>query len=419
MTAGPPTPSPVAALSRSDPGDQTQRNFRYQHGYGVILLLGGDQSLPPYTAIWCEQHEDFLGERRDGRFDAIQVKTGQPENGPWTWAHDAIRDSVKRFVLLNSKYPDRIGNFLIVSNVQVLDSHDADQRHRSPLRLLETVARLLSPAELATAAPADRKAFDALKKHCDCNDDQLFAVLKKLAFLSGPTREGFEAVIAHESLPKHPMCRACTAATLNDIRDHLISRVFQASSLRCDDPARYYSCLQGDGSMDPRLRAKRIPLSDVALLIEQAKGVPFQFVAGVAAPALGTNHQKLSILEQKLVRGDLADQVASMQMRALSAEQHLMELAHIEPDSFGRVLDQLAGIVKGECDEALLEASTSGEPFGRDMLTQVYERLRHVASERPEMVHRQQYECLIGVAGLLTAECIVWWSSKFALEDKS
>ena len=53
-------------VQSNDPGDETQRNFRYQHAYGVILLISAGRGSLPYSNIWCEFYEDFLCERNDG-----------------------------------------------------------------------------------------------------------------------------------------------------------------------------------------------------------------------------------------------------------------------------------------------------------------------------------------------------------------
>src|SRR5258708_5411397 len=74
---------PAEVRNISDPGDATARNYRYQYGYGVILLVAASCGDLPYVAIWCEHHEDFLAERSDGRFDGYQVKTSRPELGAW------------------------------------------------------------------------------------------------------------------------------------------------------------------------------------------------------------------------------------------------------------------------------------------------------------------------------------------------
>lgn len=72
---------PKNVLAKNDPGDETQRNFRYQAAYGVILLIGSLSGNLPYVSVYAEHHEDFLCERVDGKYDAYQVKTRNPEDG--------------------------------------------------------------------------------------------------------------------------------------------------------------------------------------------------------------------------------------------------------------------------------------------------------------------------------------------------
>ncbi len=57
--------SSSTTADNSDPGDQTQRNFRYQHAYGAILLTNSAAGKLDYKAIWCEHHDDFLAEISD------------------------------------------------------------------------------------------------------------------------------------------------------------------------------------------------------------------------------------------------------------------------------------------------------------------------------------------------------------------
>ncbi len=125
----------------------------------------------------------------------------------------------------------------------------------------------------------------------------------------------------------------------------------------------------------------------------------------------------MTVLEEKLVHAGLTEYVDLMRGRAVSAERHLIELAHRSPDEIDAVVAQLIGVVAGECDEARLEASRMGEPYGPEMLADVHRRLRIVANGRADMIHRQPYEVLAGVAGLLTEECRVWWSSRFDLRN--
>ena len=51
------------------------------------------------------------------------------------------------------------------------------------------------------------------------------------------------------------------------------------------------------------------------------------------------------------------------------------------------------------------------------MLIDMYDRLKAIARDDPLKVDRQPYEVLVGVAGLLTSDCKVWWSDEFQMED--
>src|SRR4051812_5282740 len=97
-------PAPIDSLDTSDPGDQTQRNFRYQHAYGVILIVQSRKGVLPYIAILCEQHEDFLGIRIDGDVDGWQIKTRAVHSGRWKLTDDEFVHCISRFVNLVAKY---------------------------------------------------------------------------------------------------------------------------------------------------------------------------------------------------------------------------------------------------------------------------------------------------------------------------
>jgi hypothetical protein len=116
-----------------------------------------------------------------------------------------------------------------------------------------------------------------------------------------------------------------------------------------------------------------------------------------------------------MLKGDLAFQIETMERRSISAERRLMEIAHRKPESAEDLLNQLVSVVKGECDEAYHHASVSGNVIGPQMLDDVFKRLKDKANLT--ITHGEPYETLIGIAGLLTGECKVWWSEIFDLED--
>ena len=413
-TEAPPRPaSPANRLDLIDPGDETQRNFRYQHAYGVILLVSASTNLRDYVAIWCEHHEDFLAERLSGTFHAYQIKTRQPEDGPWKLNDGPLRDSLKRFVRLNALFPGAIDAFYFVSNSNVFDSKSERELTKCPLRLRDAVRATNSP-------PADpwSAVFQSLCEHCECDPAAMVEVLAKLDFIVGPGRDSFDAEVAHQHIPTIPHCANLNASDLSGLRDELIQKVFSASSLVVNSPEKHLCPIDASDRTNPALLAKRVPVSVVEEITRRPVVTPFRMLPQRRHLALKGEARKLGVLGQKFIAAGLAEHLETMQDRTMSAERHLLTMAYGR-DDIEAVLDQLEGIVKGECDDAGLKASLEGEPYGPRMLAQVQDRLRRIAQDDPALVEFQSYQCLIGIAGLLTEACRVWWSEPFAIEDGS
>lgn len=145
--------TPDEVLDRSDPGDAVQRNFRYQHAYGVILLIGAATGRLPYVAIWCEHHEDILAERADGKWDGYQIKTRQREAGDWLLGDEELCNGIKHLATMDGRFPGRIESLHIVSNARFLDTQSTKQMHRSPVQFLHAVSAAPAPGNLK--APFD------------------------------------------------------------------------------------------------------------------------------------------------------------------------------------------------------------------------------------------------------------------------
>jgi hypothetical protein len=409
-------PSLVAA--EGDPGDETQRNFRYQHAYGTILLISAATGLTPYEAIWCEHHEDLLAERSDSTYDAFQVKTRRPELGDWTLTDVAIRHSIKRFVMLHNKFGANIQRFVVVSNADFssvsLDVTNINRLKNSPHSFLNAIWLSARPNQVRS--PFD-EVLAAMAVEFDCETETLFAVLRRTELVKGPNRDHFDSEVAHIHLPGLDDCRLLSAAMLNAVRDELIQKVYGASSLLIEDPRQHLPHIAGQ--TNPRLLAKRVAVSVVAECAEQKSGLIFRYQSSEPTLQIGSSGSQRDILRKKFIRGGLADQLPVMERRTLDTEARLMALAHAKPEAFDALMKQLEGVVQAECSEAQLEAQTNritpSTPFGPLMLLSVFTRLKNIAEKAPGKVNNEPYECLVGVAGLLTEQCTVWWSEKFNL----
>jgi hypothetical protein len=181
--------SPAITPAIDDPGDATERNYRYQHTYGVILLIAARRDLKPYVAVFCEHHEDLLGERSDGRFDGYQLKTSRPELGAWTMSDPELVKSIGRFVDLVVTFGDQIADLFFVSNTAFdeVTSESKDDRRRGacPRSFLEHIRDCSSEAEIASPFA---KVFNALVASCGCSEGELLQVLKRVDLLVGPPR---------------------------------------------------------------------------------------------------------------------------------------------------------------------------------------------------------------------------------------
>lgn len=72
-----------------------------------------DRQHLSYTAIWCEQHEDILAERQDGRFDAYQIKTKDPDGGPWKMSDKGFQRAVATLTRLHQRFGRHIADMYI------------------------------------------------------------------------------------------------------------------------------------------------------------------------------------------------------------------------------------------------------------------------------------------------------------------
>jgi hypothetical protein len=407
---------PAQVPNTSDPGDATARNYRYQYGYGVILLVAARRGDLPYLAIWCEHHEDFLAERSDGRFDGYQVKTSRPELGAWTLRDTELVKSIGRFVDLVALFGDRISKLLFVSNTEcdmvTPVSTDAPRRSACPKLFLEHVKSCFLAADIQEPYAS---TFAKLQASCGCDADALFSVVKRMDIILGPSRNEFDSVLSHEHLPRVEGCKSLAAAQLDKFRDDLIALVHRASSLQVTDPTRHIRALINGGEPDPALVQKRIVVREAVVYCSGPIKAPFKF-PGEPALAIGAPRQGI-VLEEKLKRGGLADEVEYMRGRERAAEYHLLEDIDRRSDEYPALLTQLEQMVLGECLEAHLRARQSADPYGPKMMIDVQDRLKRLASERPEMIGNHPYECLMGIAGLLTSECRVWWSPRFVVPE--
>ena len=423
----PTRPRPLAAVSEggisqpsevrntTDPGDATGRNFRYQHAYGVMLLVAAKRGLRPYVAIWCEQHEDFLAERADGIFNGYQIKTARPELGAWTLKDRELIKSIGRFIDLVAEFGDRIGQLFFVSNTEfdevTVASRDEKRRGRCPSHSSsmsgaasrETTSRRRSTELLMNFRPRAAATLDS--------SSPSFTVWT----LSSDRHAASLMPRSRTNISRSLMIAGTSSARqLDSFRDELVALVHRASSLQVTDPVRHLRPLIDAKEANPELAAKRILVAEVVINRERTPENPGLSIPGAPILELG-DRLSTSVIAQKLNAAGLGDEIDYLRDRALAAEYNLLEDVARRPEAFPALLRQIEQRVHGELVEAHLHARQRPTPYGQAMLIEVQDRLRRLAEDRSADVGHHSYDCLMGVAGLLTSECRVWWGPRFPI----
>jgi hypothetical protein len=411
--------SPLTFLNPADPGDDVQRRFRYQHGYGVVLLVSALIKELPFRAIWCEHHEDLLAERTDGLFEGFQIKTQKPELGAWECKDAAFKKSLNRFVQQDTDYPGSYCAFHFVSNADFAEGKNAADAANSPIRLVKAIHAAASLEALKKSHP---KFFDYLKslgEEFGQEPDAFFAVLKKVQLNKFASLEDFDACLAHEVLPKVPLLEKLESKELDAARDELIGLIFRASSIAVTDPARFLENVAAANGSQTELLRKRITPDEARVALSRWKAPTFRFAPAPDAMKLRDVPGQHEVLEKKMNRGGLDKFMVPMQRRTLSAERFLLEMSHSSPEATKALLNQLDGAIVSDCSDAQLVASEKPEPYGEAMLRLIHKSLKERAEEKPDTVGGLDYDCLVGVAGMLTNECKIWWSEKFDLSESA
>ena len=397
--------SPLIQLPDNDRGDDVQLRFRYQSAFGAILLLASIRGDKDYVSLWCEQHEDFLAETADGKFDAFQVKT-RDTGQPWQVSDESFYQSIERFIRLDARAPASIREFSFVSNAKPLETDSSDRLHLCPRRLLGAVRVAENVADLNGS---NGRALKLLADKTNVNQQAIFTTLKKTGFVTSMPLDGFESIIAQEHVATYQPYKHFAASLLARIVDRLISLVFKASSLAVSDPARHYAPLSGNANIPQRLWAKRLSIEVISLAIREVASEPFRYLLGLSN-LHPTSPESWLILKEKMDRGGIMSFFDVLYRRAISAEANLLGL-----NQSSDLVNQIVNFVADQCDQIRLKYHSLSDPCGDKILLETIDRFETMAREQPSRIYSQSPEMLTGVAGLLASECKVWWSKPFEL----
>ena len=247
------------------------------------------------------------------------------------------------------------------------------------------------------------------------NIENLLNTLKKVSIVVGPSLESFDIELSATHLQSLPQLKEKGLTVINRIRDEFCHRIFSASSLYIEDPYKHLFCQINNQKYDPRILSKKIDIDDFLEFINATPNDVFTYLKNSSELNIGSSNQNLSTLRKKIERAGLGSQYESLKRRALSTEEHFLEEANKSPETFQAALDQVEGSVLSICSDAILDATENNKINGIEAFKAARRKLELVANYHPEQVYSKNYECLIGVAGLLTGDCKIWWTEEFDL----
>ena len=399
------TKSPRDNIDDTDSGDDTIRRFRYQLVQGALLIVGCICEELEYIAIWCEQHEDFLAQKKNGVFDGYQIKTSTPENGPWTIKDDGLKKSIKRFCRLNKSFPDKIDNLYFVSNVDFEKS--AKKGFRCPKRFIdEAILNKDNKDENFV------KEFNELREYCGCTEQELIETLRKVKLTKGSSLAEMDAVVTL-SISKIDGCSDLSVRELEKIKDLLIQKVHDASSLKVDNALDYWYCLKED-QRNLKLLTKKLDIEELNEIIKANKNLIFMYIPSIRTKLLSRDSD-LSVLEKKMIKGGLNEHIGIMKEQVNGTDNYLIKFSYRNPEEFESKCDHLSTKVEAISKEVDLEFIEEKNSYGLKKYKLMIERFRKLASEEKENIFEVPFECLMGISGILTDDCKIWWSPPFDL----
>lgn len=124
-------------------------------------------------------------------------------------------------------------------------------------------------------------------------------------------------------------------------------------------------------------------------------------------------------MELKLIAGGISvGEVSHLKDLKYSAEYLLQEWLHqYGPIEADKRYQHLRVLVQEACNTSVFASRKSGTLDGEEMLAGLRGQLRARTLQQSEQVLGLGLEQLLGIAGILTEDCKVWWSEEFPIGE--
>ncbi len=404
---------PNKILSANDPGDDIQRRFRYQSTYSAILSLHMCKDDSPIEELYCELHEDILLKFKDGKFGGVQVKTRERHLGPLDLNCEEIKKALRRFVSLDLLFPSAFSSFTIATNAGFSKAKN---------KCIETIHGLAKNSDtgiLLKNRSQSKSFIKQMAKQNSCSEEQVISVLGRLRLLGSISSMEDIKTNLTQKVADILNLKGHTLGVIDSIVDKLILRHIDAASLSNGASHSEYFVLSNDPkdeAIGAIIQNKRLTKQIVFDIVKQQLSEPITlFIKDSGGiPKSSGSAQKLAT---KMDAGGISlENIDLAKDQKYSFEALTLTWLYKYPeDEANKRYDQVISIVKNQCQESFDEAAKDDQLFGIEMLKLTRAKIRARFNGHESDFFDCKYEHLLGVAGVLTEDCKVWWSKHFSI----
>jgi hypothetical protein len=403
--------APDQSIDTSDTGDDTQNRFRFQAAYAAYLTLQLLGQSSPYECVYCELLEDILIKCKNGKFIGVQVKTKKKSLGPFRFGDDEVLQSLKKFIILDKKFPNAFQNFQLSTNCGFLSSKDTSDLTYA-LDLLQKENIRIDKKDNTFAS-----RIETLTGLTNCSKKQVLATLSKVNLTDWADLKNYRIILA-DDISKITNKQAQPDYVLKKMAQELIGLTWNAACLSTDlSKPSYYGMLQDPQGTSNQaiIQNKRITSAMVDDCLARCEDSVI-LLQSIEPMPISLSRDATKLLEKKMLRGGIgASNIRLMKNNNWSAQYLFVEWLHkrgrVEAENHA---DHLSLLVWNECQEAHDSVKKPNELYGEKMLEIVRNKLHYTFDNQiKSQYHEMSYPQLLGVAGILTEDCKLWWSEWF------
>lgn len=410
--------TPENLLDSGDPGDDIQRRFRYQATYAALKSLAMLEEESEVAYIFCEHWEDVLVKRTDEQFIGIQIKTRATGLDPFKATDKEMIKSLKRFIQLEQKFSEDFDRYVIATNCGFWRGN----KNSSNLAYLIEIAQTSSLEE----ALFNKYLSQLLRKLTTTSEDRFLTIktLQKVLLEDSPGLEDINSRL-FRALACCPQVAHLTSQQVLKIAEALIDNTLKAAALSKSSPREEYLFLLKNPEKERTnltIQGKKITIEQVLELVNLNVSIVSDSCSTVLLPtqdqpSLSELPKGMRKMELKMIAGDISVANINLAKSHKFSAEHLLN-QWLFKHGIKRADSQyqhLRNIIWTECQEAYDEVYMECEPYGTYMLKELRRRLRDRYNQDRQHFFECSYEHLCGMAGILTEECLVWWSPEFEI----